>query len=268
MLVWFDKLTTNETLTNSSWIIMNGLAPAISVRNLSVFYHSFCALSDISLDIPSGSLLAIAGPNGGGKTTFIKSILDLVPRSSGTILLHDRPFAYVRSRVAYIPQRMAVDWDFPASVLDVVLMGRYQHIGWFRAPSDDDKLKAYQALHQVGLSAQADHHISELSGGQQQRVFVARALVQDADIFLFDEPFIGIDSKTELLIVAILKSLAAQGKTVIVVHHDLQTLTDYFDSVLLLNGKKIAHGLVSQVCLPEYMCVAYGDRMIRETRSP
>lgn len=232
---------------------------AIAVRGLSVSYDKVHALHDLSIDIPAGSLLAVAGPNGGGKTTFIKSLLNLVPRQSGTILFHNKPFPAMRSQIAYIPQRLAVDWDFPASVLDVVLMGRYHQLGWFKRPSPDDIAKAHEALYQVGLSSAADRHISQLSGGQQQRVFVARALVQEADIFLLDEPFIGIDIITEQLIVDILKKLSAEGKTVVVVHHDLQTIADYFESLLLLNGKKIVHGRVRDICLPEYVCIAYGQ---------
>lgn len=236
--------------------------PALSVRNLSVFYNSYCALSDVSVDIAQGSLLAIAGPNGGGKTTFLKSVLGIITPQNGTVSLFNQSFAQHRSRVAYIPQRMTVDWDFPASALDVVLMGRYHKIGWFKGPSDEDRAHAYEALYHVGLGAYADRHISELSGGQQQRVFVARALVQEADLFLLDEPFVGIDIKTEQLIIAILKELSSQGKTIMVVHHDLQTLSEYFNTVLLLNQKKIAFGPVEQVCMPEYICAAYQDRTL------
>ncbi len=241
---------------------MNQHIPALSVRNLSVFYHQFCALSDISFDIEQGTLLAIAGPNGGGKTTLIKSILGLIRSHSGIVTIFDKKLCEQRARVAYIPQRMSVDWDFPASVLDVVLMGRYYHLGWFWRPSKEDKNKAYEALYQVGLTHCADRHINELSGGQQQRVFVARALVQQADLLLLDEPFIGIDIKTEQLIIELLKELRSQGKTIVVVHHDLQTLSEYFDWVLLLNKKKIAYGPVVDVCMPEYICAAYGNRNI------
>lgn len=241
---------------------MNQYISALSVQNLSVFYNHLCALSNISVEVAQGKLVAIAGPNGGGKTTFIRSLIGLVKPQSGHIEIFQQSFAAQRSRIAYIPQRMSVDWDFPASALDVVLMGRYRHIGWFARPSRFDKECAYHALQQVGLLQYADRHINELSGGQQQRIFVARALVQEADLLLLDEPFVGIDNKTERIIIDILQSLRTQGKTVMVVHHDLQTLSEYFDWVLLLNRKKIAYGPTHQVCVPEYMCAAYGDRKI------
>lgn len=241
---------------------MNHLTSAIAVHNLSVSYRSVAALQSISVDIPSGILLAIAGPNGGGKTTFIKALLGLVAPDSGTTSLFNSTLEKERSRIAYIPQRLSVDWDFPATVFDVVLMGRYASIGWLRWPSADDKAMAYEALAQVGLAAYSDRHISELSGGQQQRVFVARALVQQADLLLLDEPFVGVDIKTEQVIIGILRALQQQGKTIVVVHHDLQTLSDYFDWVLLLNVKKIALGPIDSVCVPEYMCAAYDDRNI------
>jgi manganese/zinc/iron transport system ATP- binding protein len=241
---------------------MYKVSAAVSVSNLSVFYNQFCALSDISLEIMEGRLLAIVGPNGGGKSTFIKSVLGLIKPASGIVTFFGKPFEEHRMRIAYIPQRLSVDWDFPACVLDVVLMGRYGKIGWFWRPSQEDKLKAYEALHLVGLGNYAHQHINELSGGQQQRVFVARALVQEADILLLDEPFVGVDIKTEKIIVQILQELRAHGKTIIVVHHDIQTLSEYFDWVLLLNKRKIAYGPVNEVCIPEYICAAYGGRTI------
>ncbi len=235
---------------------------SINVHNLSVFYRDIHVLDNVSVAIPSGIMVAIAGPNGGGKTTFIKSILNLVKPHQGSIKIFDDTFSRVRDRIAYIPQRMSVDWDFPISVLDVVLMGRYRAIGWLRRPKQEDIMMAYEALQQVNLSAYAHVHISELSGGQQQRVFLARALVQQADLYLLDEPFVGIDVPTEKLIISLLKKLCSQGKTVIVVHHDLQTLSDYFDAVLLLNKKKIAFGSVGEICTPEYIGQAYGERIL------
>jgi manganese/zinc/iron transport system ATP- binding protein len=235
---------------------------ALSVHNLSVFYHQFCALSDISVDIAQGLLLAIVGPNGGGKTTFIKAVLGLIKPTSGVVTFFGESLARQRMRIAYIPQRLSVDWDFPASVLDVVVMGRYGHIGWFWRPSDEDIAKSYEALNIVGLGNYAHQHINELSGGQQQRVFVARALVQEANILLLDEPLVGVDIKTEKIIIQVLQELRTQKKTIIVVHHDVQTLSEYFDWVLLLNKKKIAYGPVEQVCIPEYICAAYNGRTI------
>ena len=239
---------------------------AISVQDLTVYYRSTCALQSVSVMIKTGTLLAIAGPNGGGKTTFIKSVLGLVPFEQGSITLFGTSFAAQRSRVAYIPQRLSVDWDFPASVLDVVLMGRYPHLRWFERPSQNDRERAFEAIHQVDLSGYHDRHINELSGGQQQRVFVARALVQEADLLLFDEPFVGVDIKTEQIIMTLLRTLQQQDKTIVVVHHDLQTLSEYFDEVLLLNRKKIAFGAVDKVCMPEYICAAYGERNLFTTR--
>ena len=241
---------------------MKSMSSAIAVHNLSVSYRSVAALQSVSATIPEGTLLAIAGPNGGGKTTFIKAILGLISPDAGSISVFDSPLEKNRARIAYIPQRLSVDWDFPATVFDVVLMGRYAHLGWFRWPSENDHAIAYEALAHVGLSAFSDRHISELSGGQQQRVFVARALAQQADLLLLDEPFVGVDMKSEQLIMAILRDLQEQGKTIVVVHHDLQTLSDYFDWVLLLNLKKIALGPIQAVCMPEYICAPYGDRNI------
>lgn len=232
---------------------------AVSVKNLTVYYRTICALQSITIDVSVGTLLAIAGPNGGGKTTFIKSILNLIPHT-GMVTIFEQSFSSQRARVAYIPQRLSVDWDFPATVLDVVLMGRYPHLGWFRWPSMKDKEKAFEAIAQVGLSDCTHRHINELSGGQQQRVFVARALVQEADLLLFDEPFVGVDMKTEQIIMALFRQLQKERKTVIVVHHDLQTLSEYFDYVLLLNMRNIGFGKVDVICKPEYICAAYGDR--------
>lgn len=247
---------------------MNQPVPALSVDNLTVYYRTVCALQSVSALIPSGVLLAIAGPNGGGKTTFIKSVLGLITPITGTVSFFGAHLSTQRSRVAYIPQRLSVDWDFPATVFDVVMMGRYAQLGWLRWPSQNDTHKVYEALAQVQLSAYANRHISELSGGQQQRVFVARALVQEAELLLLDEPFVGIDIKTEKIIMQILRTLQQQGKTIVVVHHDLQTLSDYFDWVFLLNVTAIALGPIEQVCVSEYMCAAYGDRNIIIPRKP
>lgn len=239
---------------------------AIDVRNLHVAYDNTTILKDINVTIPTGVLLAIAGPNGGGKTTFIKSILGLITPRSGTISIFNSTLAYHRKRIAYIPQRSTIDWDFPVSVLDVVLMGRYCHIGWIKRPSDNDYMLAYNALKQVNLSSYAQYHISELSGGQQQRVFLARALVQEADLYLLDEPFIGIDIITERLIIDVLRTLRNKKKTIVVVHHDLQTLSEYFDWVMLLNRHVVAFGPVQHVCMPEYICATYGDRTLYNAR--
>ncbi len=239
---------------------------AINVSHLSVAYKDNPVLWDINISIPSGILLAVAGPNGAGKTTFIKSILGLVKPIAGTITIFNGTYVQFRHEVAYIPQRTSVDWDFPVSVLDVVLMGRYGHLGWFKRPGKKDYDRAYTALEAVDLISLADRHISQLSGGQQQRVFLARALVQDATIYLMDEPFAGVDIVTEKKIIALLQKLCSQGNTIVVVHHDLQTLDLYFDWVLLLNVRQIASGPVREVLMPEYICAAYGNRNIYKNR--
>jgi manganese/zinc/iron transport system ATP- binding protein len=205
--------------------------------------------------------MAIVGPNGAGKTTFIKAMLGLVPRAAGHVLIFGRPYEEVRDAVAYVPQRGSVDWDFPTSVLDVVLMGLYGRLGWFRRPGSQERTHAREALEQVGMEAYADRQISQLSGGQQQRVFLARALVQDAQVYLMDEPFQGVDATTERAIVALLQALRAEGKTVIVVHHDLQTVPEYFDEVMLLNVNKVASGPVDEVFTDEHLRRTYGGRV-------
>ncbi len=227
--------------------------PAITTTNLCASYNDSPALWNVSTSIEQGSLLAVVGPNGAGKTTLIKSILGLVTPNSGSISIFGKKAATQLHHCAYIPQRTTIDWDFPVTVFDVVLMGRYRHIGWFRRPKKEDKEKALDALAHVNIFEHKDRRISELSGGQQQRVFLARALAQDAAIYLMDEPFVGVDMKTEQTIINILKELAQRGKTIIVVHHDLHTLQDYFHEVMLLNKTCIAHGPIDQVCTPEYL---------------
>ncbi len=205
--------------------------------------------------------MAIVGPNGAGKTTFIKALLDLVPRAAGQVRIFGAPYAERRHLVAYVPQRGSVDWDFPTNVLDVVMMGLYGRLGWFRRPGRAERAQAMQALDQVGMTAFATRQISQLSGGQQQRVFLARALVQDAQIYLMDEPFQGVDATTERAIIELLRTLRAQGKTVLVVHHDLQTVPEYFDQVMLLNVYKIASGPVENVFTEDNLRLTYGGRV-------
>lgn len=234
---------------------------AIDVRDLTVAYREKPVLWDVDLQIPQGVLMAIVGPNGAGKTTFIKSVLGLVTPAAGSVLVHGQAYQKNRSRIAYVPQRGSVDWDFPTNVLDVVTMGMYGSIGWFRRPGAVQKERAIKALAEVGMESYADRQISQLSGGQQQRVFLARALVQDADVFLMDEPFQGVDATTERAIVELLRALREQGKTVVVVHHDLQTVPEYFDHVLLLNVRRIAAGPVEEVFNEENLRVTYGGRV-------
>ncbi|MEK7299444.1 MAG: metal ABC transporter ATP-binding protein [Candidatus Margulisiibacteriota bacterium] len=233
---------------------------AISVKDLTLAYQEKPVLWDIDVDVPAGLLLAVVGPNGAGKTTFIKAVLGLLTPAAGKVEIFGQPLNAQRRLVAYVPQRGSVDWDFPTTVLDVVLMGRYGRLGWFSRPSKGDKDAALHALEMVGMSDFADRHISQLSGGQQQRVFLARALVQEATIYLMDEPFVGVDAATEKAIVQILKTLRENGKTVVVVHHDLTTLKDYFDWVLLLNVRKVAVGPVDEVLTADNLKAAYGGR--------
>lgn len=234
---------------------------AIKVTDLTVAYQENPVLWDIDLDVPPGVLLAIVGPNGAGKTTLIKAILGLVRPAAGRVLIYDKPYATQRRIVGYVPQRGSVDWDFPTNVLDVVMMGRYGNLGWFRRPGKAERELAMNALEKVGMQTYADRQISQLSGGQQQRVFLARALVQDATVYLMDEPFQGVDATTERAIVALLQELRANGKTVVVVHHDLQTVTDYFDWVLLLNIRRIASGPVEETFTPDNLRETYGGRV-------
>ena len=234
---------------------------AIEVTDLTVAYQETPVLWDVDLDVPPGVLLAIVGPNGAGKTTLIKAILGLVRPAAGRVLIYDKPYEAQRRIVGYVPQRGSVDWDFPTNVLDVVMMGRYGTLGWIRRPGKPERELAMQALEKVGMQAYTTRQISQLSGGQQQRVFLARALVQDATIYLMDEPFQGVDATTERAIVALLQELRANGKTVVVVHHDLQTVTDYFDWVMLLNIRRIASGPVNETFTPENLRETYGGRV-------
>jgi len=234
---------------------------AIDVTDLTVAYQEKPVLWDVDLQAPPGVLLAIVGPNGAGKTTFIKAVLGLIKPVAGQMLIYGKPYAEQRRLVGYVPQRGSVDWDFPTSVLDVVLMGRYGELGWFRRPRRADRELALEALEKVGMARYADRQISQLSGGQQQRTFLARALVQEAQIYFMDEPFQGVDATTERAIVDLLKELRAAGKSVIVVHHDLQTVPEYFDWVMLLNVGRVAAGPVGAVFTEENLRRTYGGRI-------
>jgi len=228
---------------------------------LTVAYHRRPVLWDIDYDAPAGKLVAIVGPNGSGKTTLIKACLELVPRASGEVRFFGQPYRQVRHRVGYVPQRESVDWEFPINALQVVEMGLYRQIGWFRRIRKQHREQAMEALKRVGMAEFATRQISQLSGGQQQRVFLARALVQDADIYLMDEPFVGVDAATERAIVQLLRELRARGKTALVVHHDLQTVPEYFDHVLLLNMRLVAQGPVSEVFTEENLRRTYGGKL-------
>ena len=231
---------------------------SLTTKNIFVKYQDQFVLEDVSIELESSKLIALIGPNGAGKSTFIKACLSLVDKSSGEILFFNDSFENVRSKIAYVPQRSSVDWDFPTSVLDVVLMGLYVHKGLFTKINSKDKQAANEAIDRVGLSEFKDRQISQLSGGQQQRVFIARALVQNPDLLLLDEPFAGVDSKSEQAIIEILKSLIKENKTVLVVHHDLSTVKDYFDQVIMLNKKVIAQGDVDVVFNNENISTTYG----------
>ena len=234
--------------------------PAIEVSDLTVAYGERPALWDVDLTVPSGTLMAIVGPNGAGKTTLIRAILGLVKPAAGRVSIYGKPYAEQRRLVAYVPQRGTVDWDFPTSVLDVVMMGRYGSLGWLRRPGRAERAAALDALAQVAMEELADRQISQLSGGQQQRVFLARALVQHARVYLMDEPFQGVDATTERAIVELLQQLRSDGRTVIAVHHDLQTVREYFDSVTLMNVRRIASGAVDEVFTDENLRATYGGR--------
>jgi manganese/zinc/iron transport system ATP- binding protein len=241
---------------------------AIEVNDLTVAYREQPVLWDVDVEVPAGVLMAIVGPNGAGKSTLLKAILGLVRPAAGQVLIHGRPYAEQRRLTAYVPQRGSVDWDFPTTVLDVVMMGRYGVLGWFRRPGKQERALALTALEKVGMQDFAERQISQLSGGQQQRVFLARALVQDADVYFMDEPFQGVDAKTERAIVEVLKALRGEGKTVVSVHHDLETVPEYFEWVLLLNVRRIALGPVEEMFTEENLRRTYGGRvpLLRQER--
>jgi manganese/zinc/iron transport system ATP- binding protein len=234
---------------------------AIEVTDLTIAYKDKPVLWDVDVEVPSGTLMAIVGPNGAGKTTLIKSILGLVKPAAGQVLVLGKPYVEQRHLVGYVPQRGSVDWDFPTSVLDVVMMGRYGALGWLKRPGSSERLAAMEALDKVGIKHLAERQISQLSGGQQQRVFLARALVQDAQLYFMDEPFQGVDATTERAIVTLLQELRSAGKTVVVVHHDLQTVPEYFDWVTMLNVRRIASGPVSEVFTEQNLRQTYGGKI-------
>lgn len=230
----------------------------LDVEHLTVNYGRTPVLWDLNFSIFAGNLVGIIGPNGAGKSTLLKTILGMVKPLSGKVAFFGEPINRVRKRIAYVPQRSSVDWDFPITVLDVVLMGRYGKVGFFRFPTKADREAALHALRLVGMESFADRQISQLSGGQQQRVFIARALMQEADIYLMDEPFSGVDMATEQAIIALLDILKSQGKTLFVVHHDLNTVERYFDWIIMLNTSLIACGPVEEVFHVQNIEKTYG----------
>ncbi len=236
-------------------------APALHIRDLTVAYHRKPVLWDVDLDVPPSVVAGIVGPNGAGKSTLIKAVLDLVPRTSGVVEVFGRPYRRQRRLVGYVPQRETVDWDYPINALELVAMGLYRIIGWCRPVTAAYRTRALEALEEVGMAEFAHRQISRLSGGQQQRIFLARALVQDADLYFMDEPFAGVDAGTEKAIIAILQRLRERGKTVFVVHHDLETVREYFDYLVMLNMRVVAAGPARDVFTSENLRRTYGGRL-------
>lgn len=236
-------------------------SPPLLIEDLTVAYHRKPVLWDIDYAAVSGSLTAVLGPNGAGKSSMLKACMGLIPKASGRIQFFGGSFEQQRHRVAYVPQRESVDWDFPVDALDVVCMGLYGKIGWMRRVTRAHRLRGMAALEEVGMGEFARRQIRQLSGGQQQRVFLARALVQEADLYFMDEPLAGVDATTEQMLMALLRKLREQGKTILVVHHDLQTVQSYFDQVLLLNTRVVAAGATATVFHKENLRRTYGGRL-------
>lgn len=234
---------------------------SIETHNLTVSYNRRPVLWNIDFELPTGNIIGIIGPNGSGKTTLLKAIMGLVPTSSGYVKLFDQPLDAVRDRISYVPQRESVDWDFPASVMDIVLMGRYRKNNLMKQLSKADRDIAAEALEKVNMLDYCDRQISQLSGGQQQRVFIARSLAQGADLYIMDEPFVGVDAATEEAILSLLSEMKKEGKTVVVVHHDLQTAKDYFDWIVLLNTRMVAAGPKEEIFKEELLQEAYGGKL-------
>ena len=233
----------------------------LEIHDLTVAYHKRPVLWGVDVEVPAGQLVGVIGPNGAGKSTLIKAAMGLLPVSSGWVKVFGQPVNDNLRRVGYVPQRESVDWDFPVSVMDVVLMGRYGHLGLFKRPRKEDREVARECLEKVKMLPYADRQISNLSGGQQQRVFLARALAQESDLYFMDEPFAGVDAATEAAIVTILQELKDQGKTLLVVHHDLPTAKTYFDSLLLLNMRVVAFGPTEEVFNYDLLQSTYGGRL-------
>jgi len=261
-----DALSPGITRSNDP--ALHEPALAVHVEDLTVSYHGKPVLWDIDVNIPPGVMAAIVGPNGAGKSTLIKAVLDLVKPTAGHVTIHGAPYRQQRSRVGYVPQRSSVDWDFPTTALDVVTMGLYGRLGWVRWPGRREREKAMAALGEVRMEDLAERQINQLSGGQQQRVFLARALVQEADVYFLDEPMAGVDATTERTIVDLLHKLRAAGKTIIVVHHDLQTVRTYFDWLVILNVRVLAQGPVEEVYTLDNLTKAYGGQIKLLERGP
>lgn len=233
------------------------MGEAISVSDLQVSYHGKAVLQNITFSVPEGNMVGIVGPNGAGKSTLIKALLRLIPIDRGTIELLESPLHDARKRVAYVPQRSDIDWNFPITVLQTVLIGTYPSLGLFRRPGKKENTWAHACLETVGMSEYAERQIGELSGGQQQRVFIARALAQRPSLLLLDEPFAGIDIQSEQTILQVLRDLRDQGHTVVLVHHDLNKVRDYFDSILLINKVLVASGPIAECFNQETIARTY-----------
>jgi ABC-type Mn2+/Zn2+ transport system ATPase subunit len=234
---------------------------ALEIDSLSVYYNNLQAIKDISFQADFGKLIGIIGPNGAGKSTLIKGVLGLEKSKSNRVKVFGEAINKVRKQIAYVPQRNQIDWDFPVLVEDVVMMGRFVHLPWYKRPSTKDKEIVSTSLEEVGMSEYRGRQIGELSGGQQQRVFIARALAQQADLFFLDEPFVGIDVTSEDIIINILRNLRHNGKTVFVVHHDLSKVEDYFDQIMIINKELVSFGDVYDVFHPENLSKAYQGKI-------
>jgi len=237
------------------------MPPPIEVHDLTVSYDKKPVLWNVDVVFPGGEIIGIIGPNGAGKSTLIKAIMGLIPAESGWVRINGEPLSEQRQAIGYVPQRESVDWDFPVTVRDVVLMGTYGRLGLFRRPGKKERDLANACLEQVGMAAFVDRQIANLSGGQRQRVFLARALAQDSQIYLMDEPFAGVDAATEAAIIELLRTMKKKGRTLLVVHHDLQTAPEYFDSILMLNMRLVAFGPTTQVFTPQLLHKTYGGRL-------
>lgn len=233
----------------------------ISIKNLTVTYNKKPAIKGVNLEIDEGNIIGIVGPNGAGKSTLLKAILGLLPADTGEVKILGKDIKDSLNRVAYIPQKEQFDWDFPINVSEVVMMGRYPYINFFSRPSEKDKEIVSQVLEKVEMKKYAQTQIRNLSGGQQQRIFLARALAQESDVYFLDEPFVGVDAKTEVAIFNLIKELKSEGKTIMIVHHDLSKIEDYFDKLILINQILIAFGNTEEVFTPELLQKTYGGQL-------
>jgi manganese/zinc/iron transport system ATP- binding protein len=242
-------------------MIRQSESPILEIHDLTVRYDHKPVLWSVDFSLPQGVIAGIMGPNGAGKSTLLKSMMGLLEPSSGYVEFFGKPLGEVRKKVSYVPQKESIEWDFPITVLDVVLMGRFAHLGLFKRVQKTDKTIALTSLERVGMSEFANRQIAQLSGGQQQRVFLARALCQEADLYVLDEPFTGVDAATEKTVIELLKEMAQEGKTIVVVHHDLQTAPSYFDWLVLLNLHLIAAAPIDEAYTQENIQKAYGGQL-------